>query len=599
MANRPSRRSRLALLRRAGNAWRRVSPFLGASRGKLLGLGASSVGVGLAEAVLLALIAALAASLSEGRGSVALSLGPLETTASTVTLLWIGFALAVVRGGFQILTAYLPAAMSANAMANLRQQLFEAFTRTSWSVQASERDGHFQALMGGHVSSTSKAIVLLGQAMSALLMFLTLVASAFVLSLPTALVLIVTSALLFVLLQPLSRRLRGHAKALSAENVEYSQGMQEVVRMAEEIQVFGPSQEYRDGFHRRIELVRLPLLRTRFLGKLVPVLYQSVALLLLILALAIVAVVGGDQLASLGAVVLILIRSVSYGQQLQSAVTQMDELVPFMDRLRQSLTHYAEHPKQDGAEPLPPVERLGMDTVSFAYQPGDPVLTEVDFEVAAGEAIGVVGPSGAGKSTLVQLLLRLRDPDEGRLHVNGEDARRFRRAEWNRRVAYVPQTPQLIWGTVSENIRFYRPDIPQEAVEQAARRAHIHDEILALPDGYDTVVGERVSAVSGGQRQRLCLARALAGDPDVLILDEPTSALDVKSEMGVQESLRSLKGEMILFLVAHRMSTLSICNRVMVVVDGRLQAIDAPQRLLESNAFYREAIEITRQQSTI
>jgi ABC-type multidrug transport system fused ATPase/permease subunit len=185
------------------------------------------------------------------------------------------------------------------------------------------------------------------------------------------------------------------------------------------------------------------------------------------------------------------------------------------------------------------------------------------------------------------------------VHVNGADASSFRRIEWQQRVAYVPQTSQLIHGTVAENIRFYRPELSDHDVETAARRAHVHDEIMSWPEGYQTVVGQRASAVSGGQRQRLCLARALADRPDVLILDEPTSALDVKSEMLVQESLHRLKGDVILFLVAHRLSTLSICDRVMVIVGGQLEAIDEPSQLLTTNDFYREVTEITRQQSNI
>jgi ABC-type multidrug transport system fused ATPase/permease subunit len=193
-------------------------------------------------------------------------------------------------------------------------------------------------------------------------------------------------------------------------------------------------------------------------------------------------------------------------------------------------------------------------------------------------------------------MLRLRMPTAGTLDVNGQDAATFMRADWQRRLSYVPQTPQLIWGTVTENIRFFRPDITDAEVEAAARRAHIHDEILAMAQGYETVIGHRVAAVSGGQRQRLCLARALAGSPDVLILDEPTSALDVRSEQAVQESLDEVKEDVLLFVVAHRLSTLSICDRVMVIVDGRLEAIDDPVHLLETNDFFREVTDITLRQ---
>ncbi|WP_324275673.1 ABC transporter ATP-binding protein [Blastococcus brunescens] len=366
--------------------------------------------------------------------------------------------------------------------------------------------------------------------------------------------------------------------------------------MAEEIQVFGASPVYRRTVDELNRQVFRPMMMTRFLIRAVPALYQSLAFLLLILALAAVYLSGARAIAELGAVVLILVRSLAFGQQIQHSLRRLDELMPFMNRLRKALDHYAAHPRQDGNAPLPRIERLGMQDAHYAYVPGEDVLHGISFEARGGEAIGIVGPSGAGKSSLVQILLRLRQPTSGALEVNGADAQGFRREDWQRRVSYVPQSPQLIYGTVADNIRFYRPEIDDEQVERAARLAHVHDEIMSWSEGYRTVIGQRVSAISGGQRQRLCLARALAGAPDVLILDEPTSALDVRSELAVQESLEQIKQDVLLILVAHRLSTLSICDRVMVIVDGRLQAMDEPAALLASNDFYRDVTEITQRQ---
>lgn len=568
-------------------------PFLGASRRSLLVMAGASVLAGLLEAALLALVATLASALSQGLSRIDATAGPIQISSSVPTLILVGVALALFRAVLQVWLAYLPAAMSANVMTNLRRTLFDRFTRTSWSVQAAERDGYFQSLMATHVTYASQAITRLSAGITAVLMFFTLLASAFLLSVTTALVLISASVALFLLLAPLSRRLRKHGRQLVAENVEYSKGVHEIVLMAEEIQVFGASEAYRGQVDQLIQRVRRPLRQTRFLTRAVPALYQSMAFLLIVVALAVVYLSGATAIAELGAVVLVLIRSLTYGQQMQTATTGLNELIPYMTQLGDALDKYAGHPQPDGSRPLGRVERLGMSDVHFAYVPGEDVLRGVSFEARRGEAIGIVGPSGAGKSSLVQLMLRLRTPTQGALEVNGQDAATFTRTDWQRRLSYVPQTPQLIWGTVADNIRFFRPDISDAEVEAAARRAHIHDEIMSWPQGYRTTIGHRASAVSGGQRQRLCLARALAGSPDVLILDEPTSALDVRSEQAVQQSLDEVKEDVLLFLVAHRLSTLSICDRVMVIVDGRLQAIDEPTALLEHNDFYREVTDIT------
>jgi ATP-binding cassette, subfamily B, bacterial len=587
----------LDVVRRMRRSWRRIRPFLALSRLRLVTLTAVSVAAGLAEAALLALIAAIANTLSQGETTVAADLGPVELEGSLGTVFAVGFGLALLRGALHSMAAWLPSRMSAEAMAALRRRLFDAFTDASWPVQASERDGHFQSLMTGHVGQASLAIVTIGQALTAAAMFLTLVATAIVLSPLAALALVVLSSALFLAMRPLTRLTRRYAEALSQEGMEYTKGMQDVVRLAEETQVYGATDKYREDFYRLIERVRSPLWRSRFVSRMVPVVYQTVAMLILLGALAIVSGFDTARLPSLTAVVLLLIRSLTYGNELQSAITRMSEIAPYMDRLRDAIDTYERQPRQDGELDVPPIDSIAARGVRFAYSDGDEVLRDLAFDVRHGEAIGIVGPSGAGKSTLVQLLLRLRDPDEGALEINGVDVRSLRRDDWQRKVAYVPQAPLLRWASVAENIRFDRPGLSDDDVVRAAKLAHIHDEIIGWPEGYDTLVGERAAAISGGQRQRLCMARALVARPSILILDEPTSALDVRSEQYIQESLRDLKGQMILFMVAHRLSTLSICDRVMVIVDGRLQAIDTPDRLHDVNTFYREAMSITRRQT--
>lgn len=591
------RKGLLGAARRTWAAWRRLSGFFEGSRSALALLAPLSLLAGMAEAALLALIAALALALSQGEDRVASDLGPMTLEADLTTLLIVGVVLAVVRGLLNLWLAYLPAAISAGAMAALRRRLFDSFVGATWTVKSTERDGQFQSLMTTQVSTTAGAIITVGNAITAAIMFSTLVASALAMSLVAALVLAVSSVLLLAAVRPLSRRLRRSAQALSGENIEYAQTVQEIALMAEETQVFGASPEYRETFYADVEKVRAPLLRTRYLAGAVPSIYQSAALLLLVLALAAVSRFDVGDMATLGAVVLLLVRAQSYGQRVQASLTAIDEKVPFMVHLADAIERYEAAAQRDGGAPMPRVERLSLREVSYAYRADTPVLHGVSAEIGMGEAVGIVGPSGAGKSTIVQILLRLREPTSGALEVNGIDAATVARDQWQRQVAYVPQSPQLIWGTVADNIRFFRPHVTDEAIREAARRAHVHDEILSWPKGYDTVIGQRASAVSGGQRQRLCIARALADSPRVLILDEPTSALDVRSEELVQQSIAEIKADMILFLVAHRLSTLAICNRVMVVLDGRIQAFDTHERLLETDEFYRSVSDITRRQA--
>ncbi len=309
-------------------------------------------------------------------------------------------------------------------------------------------------------------------------------------------------------------------------------------------------------------------------------------MILLVGGLALVYATGVHQTAALGAIVLLLVRSTRSGQQGLATYQGLAQTLPFIELTQETARRYAESSPPAGEVPLPAVQTLAFEDVTYAYQSNRPVLSGIGFEVERGEVIGIIGPTGAGKSTLIQILLQLRWPQQGRYLVNGIPAERFVRSDWHTRVVYVPQEPRLLHASVAENIRFER-ELDDGAVERAARLAHIHEEIMQWPQGYDTIVGPRADAVSGGQKQRLCLARALVAKPEVLVLDEPTSALDPSSEALIQESLNSLKHELTLFIIAHRMSTLDICDRVMVIKDGPLVAFDTIDRLRRHNAYYR------------
>ncbi len=470
----------------------------------------------------------------------------------------------------------------------MRRDLLHAFTRASWSVQSADREGHLQETMTSQVIQATAGAVQATTLLTSLITFVVLLITALVLNVIAAAIVLTVAIALFGLLRPLSALGARRARSLSQAQVEYAGGIGEAIRVAEDTQVFGAAAAQRERIGRQIDAARELFFRTWVIGRLVPNLYQSLIYLLIVAGLGGLYLAGAGHAASLGAVVLLLVRAGNNGQQAQTAYQGLRQSLPFIERLQAAEQRYAQSAPLDGGALLPRIESLAFERVSFAYRSARPVLSEISFAVAGGEAIGIVGPSGAGKSTLVQILLRLRPQDGGRYLVNGVPAEQFARSEWNRRVAYVSQEPRLVHATVAENIRYFR-DLPREAIERAGRLARIHDDVVSWPQGYDTVVGPRADAVSGGQQQRICLARALAARPQVLVLDEPTSALDPTSERLIQESLSALKYELTLFIVAHRLSTLDICDRVMVIVDGRLAAFDTTAFLQTHSPYYRTA----------
>ncbi len=587
----------VALGRRAPDA--RTSPMAVSSRARLRllihdrrgwipVLVVTAAASGFVEAATLAVIAEAAATLASGARQAHLHIGPLHVHASIDTLILVAFCLALVRLALQAPLSILPPRIASQLQSSLRTALFHSFSRASWDVQARDREGQLQEIMTGQVGQATGAVLnMLGLLTSGLLLLVLLV-SAFALNAVAAVIVLALTLSLFAALRPLRGLGVRRARSLSRAQVQYARGVAESIRLAEETQVFGAGAAQRKRIGQFVTAARSQMFATQLLLRLAANIYAGLISLLFIVTLYLLYEAGKGHAASLGAVVLILVRASSSGQNIQTAYQGLIQAMPFVERTQEAERRYRESAPVEGTESLPEVEKLAFEGVGYAYREGRPVLSDIDFEVKGGEVIGVIGPSGAGKSTLVQLLLRLRVPDEGRYLVNGIPAQDIVHDDWHRRVAYVPQEPQLLHASVAENIRFFR-ELDDQAVQRAARLARIHEDIIGWAEGYDTIVGPRADAVSGGQQQRICLARALVAEPEVLVLDEPTSALDPTSESLIQESLSGLKEHLTLFIVAHRMSTLNICDRVMIIINGKLAGFDTIPYLQRHNTYYRSA----------
>ncbi len=237
---------------------------------------------------------------------------------------------------------------------------------------------------------------------------------------------------------------------------------------------------------------------------------------------------------------------------------------------------------------------LEFDAVYYAYPTADntsyPTLKGASFAMRPGQKIAMVGPSGAGKSTIANLLLRFIEPDQGNITIDGVPIQTFSAEDWRTLVAWQPQRPYLFNATVADNIRLGNPTATQEQVVQAAKQANSHDFIEALPDGYDTVIGERGTRLSGGQAQRLSLARVFLKDAPILVLDEATSTLDAESEAYISQTIETIAQDRIVLVIAHRLNTITSADQIVVLEDGRVADSGSHQALLASSPLYQRLV---------
>ena len=282
-------------------------------------------------------------------------------------------------------------------------------------------------------------------------------------------------------------------------------------------------------------------------------------------------------------------------REIKQSLTDLDKMFTLMDRERE----VADAP---GAQPLVGLAQptVRFEDVQFAYDPARPILKGISFEIPAGKTVAVVGPSGSGKSTLARLLFRFYEPQAGSVRIAGQDIRGVTQASVRRAIGIVPQDTVLFNDTIAYNIRYGRPGATDEEVHAAARAARIHDFIVSTPKGYDTLVGERGLKLSGGEKQRVAIARTLLKDPPILIFDEATSALDSANERAIQAELAGAAQGKTALVIAHRLSTVVDAHEILVMEQGRVVERGTHLQLLAAHGRYAQmwAIQRSNQQNS-
>lgn len=570
-----------------------LRPVLVGRRRQIIGVSVSAIVMGVAEALVLVLITRIAFALTNNEVVVASTTFPTRLTLEIGPALALSAFAIIARAGLQVLNGWQSASLVTDVLARSRHQMADAYLNCTWERQSQEEGGKLQELLTTYVSRVSNVVDALAKGITSGFSLVTLMVAAVLVSPIAAISLVVGLAVLASTLQPLRTVIRKASRRAADTSLHFATAVSEISGIGREVQIFGVEPQVGKDIDELISANSVAMRKQSFLGFLFTPLYASVVLLMMVGALGTIWAAGVDNLAPLSAVMVIMIRSLAYAQLVQAVYGNLHGNSPYLEDLRDQLARYRLDVVNREGLPLDTIGELTFESVSFRYATSDFALTDIDFSISQGEAIGVIGPSGSGKSTLVQLLLRLRSPTSGRITVADVPVEETSMNDWRCQVAFVPQDARLISASVADNVRFFRSNIDQSAIESAAKLAHIHDEILELPGGYEAIVGGANLQLSGGQRQRICIARALLTSPSVVVLDEPTSALDVQSEVRVRDTLADLRGRVAVVIIAHRLSTLDMCDRIMVIQHGRMLAFDRPDVLRETSEFYRQTLKLS------
>jgi ATP-binding cassette subfamily B protein len=515
---------------------------------------------------------------------------------SRLTLLWIACAAIVLvstlGGAFVFGQTLLSASTGHKVLSRVRRRLYGHVLRLSLSYHDRARTGDLLVRLTGDITAVkdmlttsllglgTKVAVLVG--MAAIMTFmdplLTLVSVAVI-------------PLLLVSIGTFSRRVHEASTEQRRKEGRLAARIGETLHLISVVQAFGRAadeQERFSGTERKSLKAGLRAARAQ------AGMSRSVELTVALGTAAVLAVGGiralGGMLTPGDLIVFIAYLRAMYRplRSLSSDAARLAKGIACGERILEVLRATPEVRDLPDARPAPRLRGdVAFESVTFAYRAGEGVLRDVSFTIRAGEVVALVGESGAGKSTIASLIPRLYEPTSGIVRVGGEDVRRLTLDSLRAQIAIVPQQPLLFSGSIRENIAYGKPDATDEEIVRAAEIANAHDFIVAMADGYDTVVGERGVTLSGGERQRIAIARAAVRDAPIVILDEPASGLDAQSERLVTEALFRLLEGRTAILIAHRFATIEKADRILVIEDGRLVGDGARAELLEQNALYR------------
>lgn len=328
-------------------------------------------------------------------------------------------------------------------------------------------------------------------------------------------------------------------------------------------------------------------IRANFVSSVNYALVEPAGILFIVAIFAISYKLPSFSFASFAVIIYLIQRIFSHLQTAQNRLQTISELVPYLGVTIKYKQDAASHRETDaGTRDFQFNEKLEFKNVGFSYSREKEMLAGVNFSIEKGKMAGLIGPSGAGKTTLVDLILRLFKPDSGTIALDNTPVSEISLGEWREKIGYVSQDIFLLNDTIANNIKFYNEAISESDLTEAAKIANIYDFVQEQPEKFETIVGERGLLLSGGQRQRIILARTLARKPEILVLDEATSALDNESEVLIQKAIENLKGKITVLVIAHRISTVTNADKLIVLDKGKITEQGTPEELLKNKGSY-------------
>lgn len=487
------------------------------------------------------------------------------------------------------LFTYIRARIAASFMFREMNSLLTNTLQAKWGFLSTQKAGYLQNTLFWDVRQSTSLLDAVAQFIQSSTGFIIYFFVALSISATITLITLAIGAVMLFVLRPLVRKTMVLGEEKSGLEKSFANYLIEHISGLKVVKASGIGQKVISTGRAILEPLRMVYIKSAIMHSLGSAVIQPFSIIFVLVLFSFAYKMPSFNLAAFAAVLYLIQKIFVYLQSTQSSLHSIADFVPFASNIlkfKSSLQENKDEVVEDKKRSFVYEKSLSFRDVSFSYQSGTPVLSQISFSISKNSFLGIMGPSGGGKTSIVDLILRLFLPDKGTILLDTTPIQEIKMDEWRQRIGYVSQDIFLMNASIRDNIRFYDESMTDEIIYDAARKAHIYDHIMSLEKGFDTIVGEHGLTLSVGQRQRIVIARALARKPEILILDEATSALDAESELAIKETIEEIRKSMTLIVIAHRVSTITSADNILVLKEGSVVEYGKPQEMLDNSNSY-------------